>query len=127
MSSFTDDLIISPSNDCRSWILCERFRYWIDGTSAITVPEGFVTDFASIPRLFWNIMPPWGKYGKAAVVHDFLYRFGGKIGGGKRLSRSTCDGIFRDAMSVLGVPWITRSTMWGAVRAFGWAAWKGNR
>lgn len=44
-------------------------KQWLE----ITVPAGFVTDFASIPRLFWRILPPWGSYNRAAVVHDFLY------------------------------------------------------
>lgn len=45
----------------------------------IRVPAGFVTDFASIPRAFWVVLPPTGKYGKAAVVHDYLYVMGGII------------------------------------------------
>src|SRR2546429_3829044 len=27
---------------------------------------------ASIPRLFWIALPKWGKYGNAAVIHDWL-------------------------------------------------------
>ena len=33
----------------------------------------FMTDFASIPRPLWSILPQWGRYGNAAVVHDFGY------------------------------------------------------
>jgi hypothetical protein len=39
----------------------------------IKVPVGFVTDFASIPRAFWSILPPIDNYAKAAVIHDWLY------------------------------------------------------
>ena len=39
----------------------------------IEVAEGFETDFASVPRLLWVVLPKWGKYGNAAMVHDWLY------------------------------------------------------
>src|SRR5262245_55189884 len=40
---------------------------------AVTVPVGFVTDFASIPRIFWSALPPDGRYTYPAIVHDYLY------------------------------------------------------
>ena len=39
----------------------------------VNVPVGFVTDFASIPRIFWSVLPPDGKYTHPAIVHDYLY------------------------------------------------------
>ena len=41
-----------------------------DAYGAVTVPTGFVTDFASIPRIFWSALRPDGEYAYAAVVHD---------------------------------------------------------
>jgi len=38
----------------------------------ITVPAGYRTDFASIPRLVWPLLPPVGRGGKAAIIHDWL-------------------------------------------------------
>jgi hypothetical protein len=46
----------------------QRDRY-----SSVTVPVGFVTDFASIPRVFWSLLRPDGVYTYPAIVHDFLY------------------------------------------------------
>jgi hypothetical protein len=40
----------------------------------IIVPRGFVTDFASIPRPLWSVIPPRGKYNRPAIVHDWLYQ-----------------------------------------------------
>ena len=80
------------------------------------VPEGFVTDFASIPRGFWNIFPPTGPYAKAAVYHDYLYQLG-------NLTRAEADAEFADGMRALGVSWPTRAAMWSALRLFGGAAW----
>src|SRR5207247_1284886 len=39
----------------------------------VEVPEGFVTDLASIPRVFYWALRPDGAYAHAAVVHDYLY------------------------------------------------------
>lgn len=43
-----------------------------DGTGLI-VNEMYVTDFASVPPLLWSVIPPIGRYNRAALVHDFLY------------------------------------------------------
>ena len=123
MSSFTDELIIEPTEDSTKWKLVQPFRYWIQELHkgpVITVPAGFVTDFASIPQMFWSVLPPWGKYGKAAVVHDYLYQTA-------LCPRDECDEVFLEAMEVLGVPYITRKTMYYAVRMFGQIAWDNHR
>ena len=119
MSSFTAPLVVEPLEDGKNWRLVEEFEFYFDdrdGRKAIKIPAGFVTDFASVPRVFWNILPPWGKYGKAAVVHDFCYRTG-------CVSRKKCDWIFLEGMRVLGVPKWKRLIMWAAVRLFGWSAY----
>lgn len=123
MSSFTTPLLVEYI-DGRSWRLVEAFDYHVgEETSAevIEVPSGFVTDFASVPRILWSILPPTGKYGKAAVVHDFLYEMGGipLVNSGKSYDKATSDLIFRDAMKVLGVGLIRRNLMYAAVVKFG--------
>src|SRR5262245_22776830 len=60
-------------------------------TNEIVVPDGFVTDFASIPRAFWTIYPRTGRYQWAAVVHDYLYWE-------QTLSREEADHILLEAM-----------------------------
>lgn len=134
-SSFTTPLEIEYI-DGRSWKVTKEFDYLVDyqyPPSAIRVPEGFITDFASIPRALWEFMPPTGNYGKAAVVHDYLYEVGGKVPCSwcedngtaahfKRFTKDQADRVFRDAMEVLGVENPQRWMMWQAVRAFG----KGN-
>ena len=37
----------------------------------ITVPAGYITDFHSIPRLFWPVLPP-DDWAEGAVAHDYL-------------------------------------------------------
>uniref|UniRef100_A0A6H1ZSQ1 DUF1353 domain-containing protein n=1 Tax=viral metagenome TaxID=1070528 RepID=A0A6H1ZSQ1_9ZZZZ len=122
MSSFTSPLIVTPLDDGRTWKLVEPFRYHIgdrNSENIITIPEGFVTDFASVPSIFWTLIPPYGKWGKAAVVHDFLYQF-------QYRTRKEADKIFLEAMGVLKVKNWRKYPMYLAVRWFGWLAWKNN-
>jgi hypothetical protein len=85
----------------------------------ITVPAGSFTDFASIPRIFWSIFPPVGKYATAALVHDYLYRE--KFD--KRFNRKEADDIFLELMTFSGVPSWQAYAMYYAVRLFGKSKW----
>lgn len=129
MSTFTTPLEVEYENG-RIWKVTAEFDYalsWLDLPNRadptqpiIRVPAGFTTDFASIPREFWAILPPTGKYGKAAVIHDYLYVMGGDIGRGwAKFTKKDADRIFYEAMGVLGVNQFVRWTMWKAVSAFG--------
>jgi hypothetical protein len=61
---------VRPFADHREWVLVEPLEYVIGQSSvSITVPHGFVTDFASIPQPFWSLLSPHGLYSKAAIVH----------------------------------------------------------
>lgn len=132
MSSFTKPLRVEALNE-REWKLLEEFEYYIGelgSSKVVKIPAGYVTDFATIPQIFWSIIPPWGKYGKAAVVHDFLCSDGYflNIEGGKEkrvdVSRLEADNIFLEAMTVLDVDDVTKYAMYGAVRAFAIATGK---
>ncbi len=133
MSSFTSRLEVSPQDDGKHWRLIRTFVYaWgkLDTGPRIRIPAGFITDFASSPRLFWPIVSPWGKWGKAAIVHDWLYQNRGLLYGHPEpgavtvYRRDTADLIFLEAMKVLGVaPW-RRTLMYLGVRAFGFLAWR---
>lgn len=123
MSSFTTDLKLQPLDDGKTFKLLELFRYRIGGMDSldiITIPEGFETDFASVPQILWSVIPPWGKYGKAAVLHDYLYKSG-------IFERGRCDDIFLEAMEVLDVSWIKRKIIYRGVRMGGWIAWNSHR
>lgn len=129
-SSFTDPLEVRQlqgSGDL--WATLRDLRYWTGCqddvdlplearcTTRYTVPAGFETDFASIPRLFWTFVGhPAGQYAQAAVLHDWLYRT-------KAAPRAEADRIFREAMGVLEVPAWQRWAMWAAVRVGGSGAY----
>lgn len=110
----------------RLWEVEHAFAYKPPVGDIVVVPGRFVTDFASIPRFFWRILPPVGDgdgagYGPAAVVHDYLYKYP------EGRSRGEVDRVFYDAMVDLGVSAWRRRLIHLAVRAFGWIPWRNYR
>jgi uncharacterized protein DUF1353 len=92
----------------------------------ITVPEGFHFDLASIPRPLWNIIAPFELSVTAPLVHDYLYRHGGKVPGTEHVyTRAETDYMFNAIMELEGVPTWRRVLGYNAVRMFGGRAWKG--
>lgn len=83
---------------------------------AVAVPQGYVTDFASIPGWIQWLIAPFGKHSEAAVVHDWLYTLGTK---GDRKSRKLADETFRRALALVGVKLFRRNLMYWAVRLGG--------
>ena len=114
---FNDSLQVEVLPGGRSVRLINNFKVTLGVGRMITVPAGFETDFASVPRLFWRLIPPWGRYSAAAVVHDYLYATAS-------VTRYEADRIFLDLMKRLGVPLWKRRLMYRAVRLGGWASWK---
>ena len=83
----------------------------------IKIPKGYSSDFASIPRAFWRILPPGGEYRRAAVVHDWLCDAG-------KLRNPICDYkeaalVFKEAMEADLVPKWKIWMCYKAVRYFG--------
>ena len=123
MSRFTNALVVSPMADGKTWVLLRPFGYDVgeEGSGdAVDVDIGFMTDFASIPRIFWILLPRWGKYGNATVVHDWLYWAQVK-------TRRVSDNIMLEAMGVLSVPSWKKYLIYWMVRIFGGIAWKRNQ
>lgn len=87
----------------------------------ITVPAGFITDFASVPRLPLTYLLAGDKAHEAAVVHDYLYTT--HAVDGQAVTRAQADAVFREAISALKVR-APGFLMWLAVRVGGAGAWK---
>ena len=102
-----------------NYILLEDFRYQIN-RMCITIPKGFVTDFASIPKMLHLVIPKHGKYDIAAVVHDFLYSELNVTG----INRKLADKIFYHIMKETEVNSNTRKKFYKAVRYFGAMSWQ---
>ena len=120
MSQFTTELNVRPLSDGVHWVLLDEFGYdvgFLGSDDTITAPAGFITDFASIPKIAWSIIGgPWGKYGKAAVIHDYLFAT-------QQKSWRETNQIFLEGMQVLGVSWLKRTIMYSMVTAFSWVSW----
>ncbi len=79
-------------------------------TETFRIPEGYVTDFASVPQSFYGFFPPYGAYTRAAILHDWL------ITDRPDVSSRDTDGLFRRVMREEGTPFAIRWLMWSAVR-----------
>lgn len=89
----------------------------------INIPAGFLTDGASIPKIFWSLMDPFGLWFEAALVHDWLYNKASGTGH----TRKQADAVLLELMTVLEVPWHKRQAIHKAVRLGGWWTWLKRR
>lgn len=101
----------------------------------LVVPKGFVTDLASIPRVFWSEIAPFQLSIAGPLVHDWLYEHGGQIATrvqGQRIrvdqthtfSRAQADAFLRDIAEQHGVPAWRCNAAYYAVRWFGASNWQ---
>ena len=113
---FTNQPVLTPSDKDGLWYLVDDLIYQTEAGEVITVPSGFDTDLASIPRIFHSIIPVNGKHRSPAIIHDHLYVVQDR-------TRSEADSIFLEAMKSVGVRWTQRYAMYWAVRSGGWIPW----
>lgn len=100
-----------------SWRLIEDLVY-----GDITVPRGFITNYASIEvfhnALLFPLYALFAGYGNyASTVHDYLYT-------NHRMSRKEADAIFYQALRSEGVAKWRAWLMWAGVRVGGRKAYK---
>ena len=100
--------------------LCQVERPGFSTVEDIIVPRGFKTDLASVPRLFWPLIGPFGKWTMAAIVHDYLYDKECP----NKFMRKEADIIFYEAMRYHYVNIITAKVMYYMVRLFGKGSYK---
>ncbi len=123
MSAFLSKVVIENADDTDDgkWIVVQPLVYQSDvAGKTFTVPAGFQTDLASVPRLpvfFWLA---GGTSNAAAVVHDYLYST-------HLVPRDVADAVLREASAVTGVPAWRRWLMWAGVRIGGSAYWNAQQ
>ena len=118
-------LITSIREKGKRFELLEDYTY-----KNITVPKGFKTDGASVPRFFMAItgFERRGYHDPAWLIHDWLYENKGVIthpvtGRTIRLSRKECDEIFFNILKELNImDWHCKLAYTG-VRAGGFIGW----
>lgn len=110
--------------DGRTWTLIADFSVESDVAGFIEVPAGTVTDFNSIPRALWNLLPP-DDFGEAAILHDEIYATG--VIRGASVPRLIADQVHREFLVHRHAPaWKVHAMFWG-IRAFGYWVWRRYR
>jgi hypothetical protein len=104
--------------DGDTWVVKAPFSY-VSPRITIHVPAGFQTDFASVPRFFWRILPRTDKrIGKPSIIHDYIYKEPSI-----KFTRKQADEEFREAMACVGANAFDRNIAYAAVRVGGARAW----
>lgn len=122
MAKFLTTLRVARMDDVSadgrgSWELLTMFAYKSDVADTVfVVPAGFVTDFASVPRIPIAFLLTGDCAQEAAVIHDWLYT-------SHEVDRAKADAVFREAVS-LGNPGWRAWLMWAGVRVGGGGSWE---
>lgn len=104
--------------------LLESYSYNLGPGCTVVVPEGYVTNFGTIPKMMWWWVSP-SQLGQAAIVHDYMC---GESFDNKQIdsgfSRWVADAALYEIMERMGFGWPKRFLVWLAVRAA--AKWQGK-
>ncbi len=122
MSEFLDRLDVTEIKD-KIWEISDHpFRYQSDlAKRTFTVPVGFFTDFASIPRWMPLIYAMLGDTAhEAAAVHDWLYY-------AAITTRGVADQVLKEAIEVCGISAWRANLFYAGVRMGGWKSWNEHR
>lgn len=89
---------------------------WESPQLTLTIPVGFITDLASIPKVFRNILDVDGRSREPAILHDWLYNT-------QHTTRAFADAMLREALLEYGETQATAWVYYAGVRIGGWAPW----
>ena len=93
-----------------------RVLTWRSEQLTLTIPAGFVTDLASIPRALRAVLDVNGPSRDPAILHDWLYC-------SQRTSRAFADHMLFQALVSYGETQLTAGVYWLGVRIGGWVPW----
>lgn len=101
------------------WEFCVKTSY--NQEYRFVIPEGFIHDGASVPRIAWTLsgLTPDGLIRAAALAHDWACKHNGRVTGemsehSERITRfpfpfqmssADADRLFRDLMKVADMNW----------------------
>jgi len=114
------------SEGSQEWIVLKDCCIWSHRLQLlITIKRGFITDFASIPRLARFLFTGHGKTRYPALPHDLLYaigRFADPV-----IERKQVDLVLKDMCEVMCMSKRATLAVHMAVRSGGWVAWYKDR
>jgi hypothetical protein len=88
--------------------------YSTDYHKMITIDDHYRSNLANVPRIFWSIIPPVGRYSRATIVHDWLIDNMDK----HDFTYHQINMIFKEAMKVLKVKRLIRYVMYLSVEFY---------
>ena len=117
LSNFEGKICLSRRiGEKRTYTIEDVFTYR-SSKGEFSVLPGFITDGASVPRVFWSYASPFsGRHVAAVILHDALYAVHYR-------NRKVCDKILYEALIDLGIRKSKAWLMYRSVRAGGWVAW----
>lgn len=62
-----------PSGKIDWWEVTEDCEVTNITGEKFIIEAGYISNFASVPRVFWSIIPPHGRSANASIVHDYMY------------------------------------------------------
>lgn len=104
------------------WVHLDKFKllesrfYTLSDRKLIRIPKGYLTNFASVPKILRCFFDQSGRWNNATILHDYLYD--NRIG-----TRKQADLEFLRCMRQDKVPRFDRNAYYRAVRLFGWLKW----
>jgi Protein of unknown function (DUF1353) len=124
VSRFLTNLDVEMTSDTANegrgeWVLTQALQYQSDLMGAIyTVPIGFATDFASVPRVPIAFLLAGDTASRPAALHDWLYTYPHPVA-----LRSQADALLKEAAKADGVPAWRAWLLWAGVRLGGDSHW----
>ena len=110
----------------RYWELRRDWKYTLDGAEYV-IPEGFLTNGATIPSFLRIFLSPVGSMFIGSIVHDYQYLYGKcrSLDGERDLeiTRKTSDEIFRCINERENVGGVLRFIVHWSLRFFGSGFW----
>lgn len=123
MHDFSDEVHLE-------WIGSRMLVVLLNNTTinGVLIPNGFISDGATIPKLFWNILSPFGRYFKSCVLHDYVCLIA-KLKNNNALSeklgikvaieyRKRADTLLSLSMKKQGIGWFQRAMIMSSVRTY---------
>lgn len=117
---FTTNLVLETYKP-DLWIIAAPLR-WVDTQfGKIDVPQGFITDLASIPRALRGLpdFDPNGVSRRPAAMHDWLYAW-------RKPGKDFADNFLRSSLRVEGASELDACAFYDAVHYFGSDAWNSD-
>lgn len=101
--------------DGENWITLTDIEFTVNLQKFI-IKAGFVTDFASVPKIARGAVNRIGRGVIGYVIHDWLRK-----DSQQELSTKTSDKALYEFMRLLGESWYTSRKVYYGLRSFGWA------